>query len=255
METNTHGEYVQLSNYLITSIIFVHGLGGHPVATWLYTSVNAEAPSPDQAALTAAIDRAIGPIVTRSKSLTKDKVSAITTRANTLKKRQPANNKTPNTGQDGRFPSRPKPTEPGVQEAADAQKAAPKSGYSATITGPAKNNHGKSTVAVPPSSQSVPVHDKMKRTERIETYWPLDLLPESCPSARIFTYGFETHMVQGKLSIGQLDIFARGRELLEAVDEMRRGGCEKGREMVFVAHSTGGIVVKEVSPVLFFLSN
>lgn len=79
-----------------------------------------------------------------------------------------------------------------------------------------------------------------------DTYWPLDLLPKSCSSARICTYGFATHKVQGKLSLDQPGIFARGRQLLEAMGELRKD-CEPGREVVFVAHSTGGMVVKEVS--------
>lgn len=79
-----------------------------------------------------------------------------------------------------------------------------------------------------------------------EVYWPLDLLPESCPSARIYTFGFKTiTTVDGQLVEGQLDIFSRGRELLDAVNELRRI-TDGAREMVFVAHSTGGIVVKEV---------
>lgn len=78
-----------------------------------------------------------------------------------------------------------------------------------------------------------------------EVYWPLDLLPESCPNARIYTFGFKTIAAAGQLVPGQLDIFARGRQLLEAVDEIRRTNGGK-REVVFIAHSTGGIVVKEV---------
>lgn len=77
-------------------------------------------------------------------------------------------------------------------------------------------------------------------------YWPLDLLPASCPDARVFTFGYETAILaQGQLAPGQLDIFMRGRELLEVLDELRRGD-ERNREVVFVAHSTGAIVVKEV---------
>lgn len=83
--------------------------------------------------------------------------------------------------------------------------------------------------------------------EKRVVYWPLDLLPESCPSARIFTFGYRTLMTEGQLIPGQLDIFARGRELLEAVEEVTRSDARGvRREVVFVAHSTGGIIVKEV---------
>lgn len=80
------------------------------------------------------------------------------------------------------------------------------------------------------------------------TFWPTDLLPDLCCDARILTWGFRTRISDGHLVPGQLDVFSRGRELLSDVNDLLSSYREHGqnRELVFVAHSTGGIVVKEV---------
>lgn len=82
----------------------------------------------------------------------------------------------------------------------------------------------------------------------LATYWPTDLLPDLCCDARILTWGFRTRTADGMLVPGQFDIFSRGRELLNDVNDLLASYKEHGRnhELVFVAHSTGGIVVKEV---------
>lgn len=82
-------------------------------------------------------------------------------------------------------------------------------------------------------------------TETADVYWPLDLLPDACPDARVFTFGYETLVAEGQLVPGQMDVFERGRHLLEGMEELRRVGG-RGREVVLVAHSTGAIIVKEV---------
>lgn len=80
------------------------------------------------------------------------------------------------------------------------------------------------------------------------TFWPTDLLPDLCCDARILTWGFRTRISDGHLVPGQLDIFSRGRELLSDGNDLLASYREHGqrREVVFVAHSTGGIVIKEV---------
>lgn len=80
-------------------------------------------------------------------------------------------------------------------------------------------------------------------------YWPQDFLPQSCPNARVYTWGFKTISTFDEgLMPGQFDVFARGRQLIESLEELR--GPRRRREVVFVVHSTGAIVLKEVSRLL-----
>lgn len=70
-------------------------------------------------------------------------------------------------------------------------------------------------------------------------FWLGDLLPDEIPGARIFTYGYDSHLLCSK-SRARISDFA---ETLLAHLESRRVANEK-RPMIFVAHSLGGIVCK-----------
>lgn len=76
-------------------------------------------------------------------------------------------------------------------------------------------------------------------------FWPLDLLPSDCPDARILTFGYDTHVTKGFAPVDKSNIFSHGRDLLYALARERREKPPSG--LVFVAHSLGGIIVKEVS--------
>lgn len=199
--------------------------------TWLHTSVENGAPPRDQAR----------PVPARSKSLIRDLASPSENRGNTLKKRQPGHYYPPRSSRRTGRPPRPRSAELGSREAEDSYEEFSRPGGLALGKLPARS---KSTTAAPQTFQAGR-HNSVNERTSSDTYWPLDLLPESCPSARIFTYGFQTHIVEGKMLPKQPDIYTRGRELLGTIDELRRGGGA-GREMVFIAHSSGGIVVKEV---------
>jgi len=74
-------------------------------------------------------------------------------------------------------------------------------------------------------------------------YWPKHLLPIDCPKARIMTWGYDTVITKGIAApTNKSNIFAHAKDLLYALDRER----PYGRPLMFVAHSLGGIVVKEV---------
>ncbi len=79
--------------------------------------------------------------------------------------------------------------------------------------------------------------------EALATFWPGDILPTECPDARILTWGYDTLVTKGlKAPADKTNIFAHGKKLLFALGRKR----EIKRPIIFVAHSLGGIVVKEV---------
>ncbi|KAK3681716.1 hypothetical protein B0T22DRAFT_300246 [Podospora appendiculata] len=76
-------------------------------------------------------------------------------------------------------------------------------------------------------------------------FWPEDLLPEKCPDARILTWGYDSVVANIKSSGGRTNkngIFSHAKDLLFSLKRQR----PLGRRTILVAHSLGGIVVKEM---------
>ena len=72
--------------------------------------------------------------------------------------------------------------------------------------------------------------------------WLKDFLPTQLPSARIFTYGYNSTVAFSK-SVAGIEDFARN--LLTRLELERLTEKEQGRPILFVCHSLGGIVVKK----------
>lgn len=77
-----------------------------------------------------------------------------------------------------------------------------------------------------------------------EIFWPKDLLASDFPTARIMTFGHNTNVTQGYEATNQGNLFAHARNLLYALESKRRHAST--RKLIFIAHSLGGIMVKEV---------
>ena len=87
--------------------------------------------------------------------------------------------------------------------------------------------------------------DELALAQYDVTYWPTELLAPDLPTARIFTYGYDSrvsHFFNGPAS--QNTITDNGRALLSSIASQRRDCL--GRPLLFIVHSLGGIVVKSV---------
>ncbi|KAF0319160.1 nacht and ankyrin domain protein [Colletotrichum asianum] len=77
------------------------------------------------------------------------------------------------------------------------------------------------------------------------SYWPRDLLAESptCANVRVLTYGYDFKVTKGFAAANQNNLFAHARDLLYALQRKK----PQRRPVIFVAHSLGGLLVKEVT--------
>jgi hypothetical protein len=74
--------------------------------------------------------------------------------------------------------------------------------------------------------------------------WLRDFLPKQIPNARIMSYGYNS-AVQFSKSVAAIETFAK--QLLEDLISWRNSVAEQNRPIIFICHSLGGIVFKQVS--------
>ncbi|KAK1827847.1 hypothetical protein QBC39DRAFT_360663 [Podospora conica] len=84
-----------------------------------------------------------------------------------------------------------------------------------------------------------------KETTASDVYWPRDLLPSTVPHARVLTYGYDTHIRhRAGSNINKDTLYDIAGNLLVALEVGRRN--DSARPILFIVHSLGGIVVKEM---------
>jgi hypothetical protein len=78
---------------------------------------------------------------------------------------------------------------------------------------------------------------------KLETYWPNDLLPVQCPQARIMVWGYDTMVTRGPgQAANKSSVFTHGQNLLYSLSRER----PRRTPIIFIAHSLGGVLVREL---------
>lgn len=76
-----------------------------------------------------------------------------------------------------------------------------------------------------------------------DVFWPASLLKDVCPLARILVWGYDTHITKGIVSaVNQNSLFSHAKDFLLALRRER----DLDMPIIFIAHSLGGIVVKDM---------
>ncbi|KAL6879276.1 hypothetical protein J3F83DRAFT_295651 [Trichoderma novae-zelandiae] len=74
-------------------------------------------------------------------------------------------------------------------------------------------------------------------------FWPVDLISKECPNSRILMFGYDSKVTKySRGAINWNSILSHSKDLLFALLRERRSN----RPLVFVAHSLGGVVVKQM---------
>ncbi|KAH7131210.1 hypothetical protein EDB81DRAFT_906235 [Dactylonectria macrodidyma] len=74
-------------------------------------------------------------------------------------------------------------------------------------------------------------------------FWPADLLPAECPNARILCHGYDTKITKYMSgATNKSSVFSHSKDFLFALSRER----VLNRPVIFLAHSLGGIVAKEM---------
>ena len=90
---------------------------------------------------------------------------------------------------------------------------------------------------------------KKRRIDPLETkrevFWPRELLSEVFPQARILTWGYNVQLKHMFTSTSKESIFQHAGVLLSDLALLRTSSADKQKHLIFIAHSLGGIVVKD----------
>ena len=78
-----------------------------------------------------------------------------------------------------------------------------------------------------------------------DVFWPRDLLPRAFPQARIVTWGYDVQIEGLLAATSQASIYHHAENLLSDLVMLRKSDAAKLKPLIFIAHSLGGIVVKD----------
>ncbi|EFR01669.1 hypothetical protein MGYG_04672 [Nannizzia gypsea CBS 118893] len=101
--------------------------------------------------------------------------------------------------------------------------------------------------------QSTP-EDSPRERSKTDVFWPLDLLPADCADCRILTFGYNSIVSKFFAKTSYMRLYTVGtssNQITEVEKQLANrlflASLQRGRYIVFVAHSFGGLLVKQVA--------
>jgi len=85
--------------------------------------------------------------------------------------------------------------------------------------------------------------------KKTRTFWPLDLLPNDLPNARILTFGYDADVIRVLDAASSNSLRDHGKSLAHELGMNKKRAGAIDRPTFFVAHSLGGLVCEQVNSV------
>lgn len=179
-------------NVATSSVVFIHGLFGHPLKTWTWPKSRSNSPRP-----------------------TKNQPSSSSSQGDNLRRRTEVQPKR----EDDYLASKDEAEEAEGEDEANSLE-----------------QHDEA-LRIPANKSGLPDQEYI--------FWPKALLPTVIPKARIFTWGYDADVDGLMSSASQNTIHEHANNLLVDLSDLRTTSSDRSTPLIFVAHSLGGIIVKE----------
>jgi Putative serine esterase (DUF676) len=103
---------------------------------------------------------------------------------------------------------------------------------------------GPTPAATVPSTRCDSQASRLKGSST-NVFWPRDLLAPKLTQARIYTWGYDADIKKAFGATSQSNIFNHSTQLMTDIADEQAEGSLPHRRIIFVAHSLGGLIVKD----------
>ncbi|KAK4196100.1 hypothetical protein QBC40DRAFT_287873 [Triangularia verruculosa] len=96
-----------------------------------------------------------------------------------------------------------------------------------------------------PQAHQTPSSNIIEVSESDSGYWPAQLVPTAIPNSRVLTYGYDVEIRHHFPLHPHIAWHDHAKGLVVSLEAARHTEDEKTRPIIFIAHSLGGIIIKE----------